>query len=89
MSKLNFPKQRILKEMLVLFQIKERAVQFLRKAEYLIRKLNNSIGSEGGWLGWSLLDFMRLMLISTQVEVVFEVELDKNVEQLKTEGGKL
>ena len=77
MSKLNFPKQRILKEMLVLFQIKERAVQFLRKAEYLIRKLNNSIGSEGGWLGWSLLDFMRLMLISTQVEVVVEVELGK------------
>ena len=71
------------------YQIKELAVQFLRKAEYLIRKLNNSIGSEGGWLGWSLLDFMRLMLISTQVEVVFEVELDKNVEQLKTEGGKL
>ena len=85
---MNFPKQRILNEMLS-YQIKELAVQFLRKAEYLIRKLNNSIGSEGGWLGWSLLDFMRLMLISTQVEVVFEVELDKNVEQLKTEGGKL
>ena len=60
MSKLNFPKQRILKEMLVLFQIKERAVQFLRKAEYLIRKLNNSIGSEGGWLGWSLLEFYEI-----------------------------
>ena len=43
----------------------------------------------GWWLGGWVLDFMRLMLISTQVEVVFEVELDKNVEQLKTEGGKL
>ena len=58
------------------YQIKELAVQFLRKAEYLIRKLNNSIGSEGGWLGWSLLDFMRLMLISTQVEVLVEVGVE-------------